>query len=65
MTLLERMAARLCAVRECKEDRAPDSDVCAPHLTDKWMHRLVRESDGTYTLGRFVARDESGWLRAA
>lgn len=65
MTLLERIQARACAVRECVEPRAKDAEVCTPHLTDLWMHRLIREQDGTYSVSRLVARDESGWLRAA
>ena len=64
MTLLDRIAARRCAVRECPETRAQDSDVCSGHLTDKWQHRLLRTDDG-YTVRRLAARDESGWLRAA
>ena len=43
MSLLERIAARQCAVVDCKEDRARDADVCDRHQTDKYMHRLDRQ----------------------
>lgn len=66
MTLLERIAARQCAVVDCSEDRAPDSDVCAPDITAKWMHRLDRNPDGTYRRRHALrARDETWLGRAA
>ena len=66
MTLLERVQARQCAVQDCKEDRVRDADVCARHQNDKYMHRLDRNPDGTYSLRRALsARDETWIGRAA
>lgn len=65
MTLLDRIAARQCAVRDCHEDRAADSDVCSRDLTEKWMHRIDKQPDGTYLRKRaLTARDET-WRAAA
>jgi hypothetical protein len=57
-SLLDRIAARQCAVENCNEDRARDTDCCDRHQTDKWMHRLDRNPDGMYSLRRtFTARE--------
>ena len=65
MTLMDRIAARQCRVDTCSEDRTPDGDVCARHQTDKYMHRLDRNPDGTYAMRRALrARDET-WRVAA
>lgn len=65
MTLMERIQDRTeCRVDTCHEQRSPDSDLCGPHTNDKFMHRLDRNPDGTYSMRRtFRARLE--WPVAA
>lgn len=59
MTLLERIAARLCAFEECIQDRTADAQVCPRHLNMLWRNELERTERGTYVARRrtFVARD--------
>jgi hypothetical protein len=52
MTLSERIAARECRVVDCHEERVRDTDCCDRHQTDKYMNRLDRNPDGTYSLRR-------------
>ena len=66
MTLLDRIAANQCKVRDCTRERAADTDVCRADLNEKWANRLNPEPDGTYSRRRTLPlRDESGWLRVA
>lgn len=58
MTLLARIHANRCAVRDCTREKAPDAAVCREDLTELWHNRLNREPDGSYTRRRtFPARD--------
>lgn len=58
MTLLERIAARLCAFEECIEDKTADAQVCPRHLAMLWRNELDRHEDGTYVARRrFAPRD--------
>lgn len=52
MSLLDRIHANKCAVRDCARAKAPDADLCRDDLTELWHHRLNREDDGTYTRRR-------------
>lgn len=64
MTLLDRIHANRCAVRDCSRERARDSDVCSADLTEKWHNRLARQEDGSYLRRRvFTAREET-WRAA-
>jgi hypothetical protein len=60
MSLLSRIHANKCLVRDCTRERATDTDVCRADLNEKWQNRLNREPDGSYTRRRtFTARDET------
>jgi hypothetical protein len=66
MTLLDRIHANQCAVRDCSRTRAQDAEVCRADLNELWAHRLDRQADGTYLRRRtFALRDETGWVKAA
>jgi hypothetical protein len=64
VTLLDRIHANRCAVRDCARTRVPDAQVCEADLIELWNNRLDRQPDGTYTRRRtFTARDET-WRAA-
>lgn len=73
MSLLERIQDNeRCRLPGCPEPRVDGTLFCRgnDHLTDWYMGRIVRLSDGTFvgTAGphrRFTARDDTGLLRAA
>lgn len=64
MSLSERIAARQCAVKDCHEDRLPDSLVCHDHIGDLWANRLDRDGDTYVPRRRFPPVDRT-WDRAA
>jgi hypothetical protein len=62
MSLLARIHANRCLVRDCTRQRLPDAQVCREDLGELWANRLNREPDGSYTRRRtFTARDETRW----
>jgi hypothetical protein len=66
MSLLARVHANQCLVRDCSRTRAPDAQVCDADLTELWHNRLVRQADGSYLRRRtFPARDMTGYRVAA
>jgi hypothetical protein len=62
MSLLARIHANRCLVRDCTRQRLPDAQVCREDLGELWANRLNREPDGSFTRRRvFTARDETRW----
>jgi hypothetical protein len=62
MSLLARIHANRCLVRDCTRQRLPDAQVCRDDLGELWANRLHREDDGSFTRRRvFTARDETRW----
>lgn len=58
MTLLDRIAARRCAVVGCTRERVADAQVCRDDMRELWANRLDRQTDGTYLRRRtFTPRD--------
>jgi hypothetical protein len=65
MSLSARLAERECRHIECTETRVDGALLCARHLSDDYMHRLVKLPDGTFgDRRRFVPR-ELTWRAAA
>lgn len=65
MSLMERIAARRCAVVDCDRERVEDGPCCRDDMRELWMNRLDRQPDGTYTRRRTFTARETTWQRAA
>lgn len=65
MSLLERIAARKCAVEECPEARHPDSRFCRDDMREDFMRRLDYLPDGRIVRRRLFPPRDMTWTGAA